>query len=250
MNGPIPAGRGATRFLPGALRAIACCLLLLGSSGCATMNAVDPRDPLEGFNRSVFSFNKFMDENLLNPVAETYKTVMPRPVSRGITNIFSNINDVVVIINDLLQLKLGQAVSDIARLVFNSTIGLGGFFDVSTHLGLPKHHEDFGKTLARWGFGSGPYLVAPFFGPTTLRDAAGFAVDAALLSPVAYIPADIHRAGVLSLNYVDFRADLLSAGRILEDAALDEYEFVKNAWLERRASQIRGGEPEPLPEEF
>jgi phospholipid-binding lipoprotein MlaA len=209
------------------------------ASGCATTGGVaDPRDPIEGFNRSMYSFNTFMDDNLFDPLGRAYRAVLPDFMDRGISNMFSNLGDVAVIANDILQGKIGQAVSDIARVVFNTTIGIGGFFDVSSHIGLPKHDEDLGQTLGRWGIGPGPYLVAPFFGPTTLRDAAGFGVQSTFLYPVAYVNNDAYRAGLMSLNYMDFKADLLSAGEILEEAALDEYDFVKNAYLERRENQV------------
>ena len=212
-------------------------LLVLLLNGCATMGTGDPRDPLEKVNRSVYSFNEFMDKHLFDPVGNVYQTITPDIVDKGISNMFSNVKDLSVIANDILQFKLGQAVSDLARLVFNSTIGLLGFFDVSSHIGLPKHEEDFGQTLAFWGFGSGPYLMIPFLGPATVRDATGFGVDT-LLNPVTYINNDIHRAGLMSLNYVDYKADLLSAGELISEAALDEYEFVKNAYFEKRENLI------------
>ena len=193
---------------------------------------------MEGFNRSMYGFNDFMDEHLFDPLGRAYQAVLPDFLDRGISNMFSNLGDVGVIANDILQFKIGQAVSDIARVVFNTTIGIGGFFDVSSHIGLPKHNEDLGQTLGRWGVGPGPYLVAPFFGPMTLRDAAGFGVQSTFLMPVSYVGNDAYRAGLMSLNYVDYKADLLSAGRILGEAALDEYDFVKNAYLERRQNQI------------
>lgn len=216
--------------------------------GCATTGATDPRDPLEGFNRSVHRFNDAMDRALFNPISRTYKAVLPEIVDRGITNFFSNLGDVAVIANDILQGKGDQAVSDIARVVFNTTIGIGGFFDVSSRIGLPKHDEDLGQTLATWGVGSGPYLVMPFLGPTTLRDAAGFGIQTTFLYPVSYVEHDGYRAGLLALNYVDFKADLLSAQRILDDAGVDSYDFVKNAYLERRENLIHDREFTPFEE--
>lgn len=214
-------------------------LFAILAGGCATTGGVaDPRDPLEGFNRSVYGFNEFMDEHLFDPLGRAYQAVLPNFLDRGISNMFSNLGDVGVIANDILQGKLGQAVQDIARVVFNTTLGIGGFFDVSSRIGLPKHDEDLGQTLGRWGIGPGPYLVAPFFGPMTLRDAAGFGVQSTFLYPVSYVGNDAYRAGLMSLNYVDYKADLLSAGRIIGEAALDEYEFVKNAYLDRRQNQI------------
>lgn len=223
------------------LKACRLSLFVLLLAGCATMGTGDPRDPLENVNRSVYSFNEFMDDHLFDPISNVYQALTPGIVDRGISNVFSNIKDISVIANDILQLKLGQAVSDLARLVFNSTIGLLGFFDISSHIGLPKHHEDFGQTLARWGFGSGPYLVLPFLGPATVRDAAGYGVDT-LINPVAYINNDAYMAGLMSLNYVDYKADLLSTGELIAEAALDEYEFIKNAYFEKRENLIHDRE--------
>jgi len=214
-------------------------VLLAVLNGCASLGTGDPRDPIENVNRSIFSFNEFMDEHLFDPIGRTYKKIVPGFLDRGITNFFSNIDDITVIANDILQFKLDQTVSDLARFVFNSTIGIGGFFDVSSHIGLPKHHEDLGQTLAVWGFGPGPYLVAPLLGPTTVRDATGFAVQNTLLSPVGYINNDGYRAGIMSTAFIDVKADLLSAMELIGEAALDRYEFTKNAYLERRESQVR-----------
>jgi phospholipid-binding lipoprotein MlaA len=216
--------------------------------GCATTGANDPRDPLENFNRSVYRFNETMDRAVFNPISRTYQAVLPDFVDRGISNVFSNLGDVPVIANDILQGKGGQAVSDFARVVFNTTIGIGGFFDVGSRIGLPKHDEDLGQTLATWGVGSGPYLVMPFLGPTTLRDAAGFGIQTTFLYPVSYVEHDGYRAGLLALNYVDFKADLLSAQRILDDAGVDSYDFVKNAYLERRENLIHDREFTPFEE--
>ena len=133
-------------------------------------------------------------------------------------------------------------MSDVARFLFNSTLGILGFFDVASNMDFPKHNEDFGQTLGVWGFGPGPYLVAPFFGPTSLRDMARVPVDGALLNPIFYLDNDMVRAGLLSLNYVDFRSDLLTTQDLVEEAAIDEYEFIKNAYFQRRESQVRDSE--------
>lgn len=227
-------------------------LVFLLLSGCATMDTVDPRDPFEQANRTVYSFNEFMDEHLFDHVSHFYQDITPDLVDRGISNMFSNVRDISVIANDFLQFKLGQAISDVARVVFNSTIGLLGFFDVSSHIGLPKHNEDFGQTLAYWGVGSGPYLVLPFLGPSTVRDGIGYGVDS-LINPVSYIGTDASSAGLMALNYVDFKADLLSTGNLIAEAALDKYEFVKNAYLERRNNMVHDreySEPEFDEKEF
>lgn len=217
-------------------------LMSLSLGGCATIGGTDSRDPFEGFNRGVHSFNKAIDTAIINPIGGIYRAITPDFVDRGVTNFFSNINDISVVANDLLQFKIAQAFSDAARFIFNTTLGLLGFFDVATHMDLPKHNEDFGQTLGSWGVGPGPYLVAPFFGPTSLRDTTRFAVDAALLNPIFYLDNDLLRAGLLSLNYVDFKSDLLTTSDLVEKAAIDEYEFIKNAYLERRHNQVHDSE--------
>jgi phospholipid-binding lipoprotein MlaA len=223
--------------------------LLTLASGCATTGAVDSRDPFEGFNRGVFKFNETMDNVLFTPLGKVYQAITPNPVDKGVTNFFSNLGDIAVVVNDLLQFKAGRAVSDAARFIFNSTIGLLGVIDVSTAMGLPKHNEDFGQTLAHWGVGSGPYLVMPLFGPTTLRDSTSLMVDKGFLNPVFYVDDTAVKSGLLTLNYIDFKADLLSADKLLEEAALDKYEFVKSAYFEKRANLINDGDVTGLPQE-
>ena len=214
---------------------------LLVAGACATTTANDPRDPLEGFNRGVYSFNQTMDKVLFDHVGKLYQAITPAFVDKGITNFFSNLNDLAVMVNDLLQFKINHALSDATRFIFNSTIGLAGFFDISSGVDLPKHDEDFGQTLAVWGIGSGPYLMVPFFGPSSFRDVTGQVVDRGILNPIFYINDDAIEAGFLTLNYVDFKADLLSARKLVGEAALDEYEFVKNAYFEKRENQIHDG---------
>ena len=225
-------------LFPGRMRLIICVAIVLFASGCATTGAYDERDPLEGLNRGVYSFNQGIDKILFNPLGKLYRAITPEFVDKGITNFFSNLNEISVIANDILQFKVKQAFSDAARFVFNSTLGLLGFFDVSSTMGLDKHDEDFGQTLGVWGVGSGPFLMAPFFGPTTLRDATGFIVDQGILNPVFYLDNDELRAGLLTINYIDFKSDLLITDKLIEDAALDEYEFIKNAYFNKRESQI------------
>ncbi|HSR62885.1 MAG TPA: VacJ family lipoprotein [Gammaproteobacteria bacterium] len=219
------------------LRIVTGLALLVLVSGCATTGG-DPRDPLEGLNRGIYTFNEAMDDALFDPLGKVYKAITPGFIDEGVTNFFSNLNDISVVVNDILQLKFNQAVVDTVRLFLNTTVGLLGINDIASEAGIPKNKEDFGQTLAYWGVGAGPYLVAPFFGPTTLRDAAGFAVDGGLLNPVFYLESTKAKAGLLSLNYVDFKADLLSAKEILGEAALDEYEFLKNAYFEKRRTLI------------
>jgi phospholipid-binding lipoprotein MlaA len=222
-------------------RTVCILVLIISVSGCATTGSADPRDPWEGFNRGVFSFNETMDDAIFTPIGNLYQTITPEFVDRGVTNFFNNLNDIAVVVNDILQFKIDQALSDASRFIFNSTIGLAGFFDVSTPMGLPKHDEDFGQTLAYWGVGSGPFLMVPFFGPATIRDTLGLAVDNGVLNPIFYLDNTELKAGLLTLNYVDFKADLISAKKLVEEAAIDEYEFVKNAYFEKRANQISDG---------
>ncbi len=227
--------------------ALIICTLLF--SGCATIEGPpNPDDPYESYNRSMFAFNDTVDTYIMKPVAKGYQAITPDPVDKGITNFFSNLDDIFVIINDLLQLKLGRAVSDTSRFVVNSTVGLLGFIDVASDIGLPKHEEDFGQTMGYWGVGSGPYLVLPFFGPSNIRDTAGFVVDAEMSLNVIYDDmSDAHQYGLISLYYIDRRADLLKASDIIEETALDPYSFIRDAWMQRRRNLIYDGNP---PDDF
>ena len=236
-------------LLLGRLRLIICVVLLIFISGCATTGVKDERDPIEGFNRSMYSFNQGIDKVLFNPIAKLYQAITPDFVEKGISNFFNNIDDISIIANDILQLKIGQAYMDTARFVFNSTLGLAGFRDVSSQMGLEKHDEDFGQTLAVWGVGAGPYLVVPIFGPTTLRDSTSLVVDDVLLNPVTYLNNnDALKAGILTINFIDIKADLLITNDLVDEAALDQYEFTKNAYFSKRESQINDGRLEPLPD--
>ena len=223
-------------------------LSLLFLSACATTGALDERDPWEGFNRGVYSFNTAMDTVLFDPVAKIYDFITPDVIDNGVSNVFSNIGQIAVIANDILQFKFEQAANDTVRFLINSTFGLFGFFDV---LGssLPSSEEDFGQTLAHWGVSSGPYLVMPFLGSTTVRDGIGFAIDGIAFSPISYIDNDLTRAGLMSLNFIDIKSDLLSAVDLIGEAAIDEYEFVKNLYFERRSNQINDNEFADFPEE-
>ncbi len=227
------------------MRRFAAALLCLALAGCATVNGpTEPHDPLESFNRAVYQFNDGLDRAVLRPAAETYEAVVPRPINTGITNFFSNLDDVVVLANDLLQVKFRQAASDFGRITFNTTFGLAGLIDVATHMDLPKHEEDFGQTLAYWGVGSGPYLVLPFYGPSTVRDTVGLAADMQI-DPVWHIDDDGARYGTVVLRTVDIRAGLLGATRIMEETALDPYIFIRESYLQRREHLIHDGNPPP-----
>ena len=223
-------------------------LLLLGGNalltGCATPGPPVESDPWEGFNRAVYGFNKTADETLIKPIATGYKNATPAFVNRGITNFFSNLDDVIVIANQILQGKPQEAVSDFSRLVWNTTAGLAGFIDVATHMDLPKHNEDFGQTLGRWGYTPGPFLMLPFLGPSTARDTIGLIPDWFVFDPVNYSGASFsQRMGLLAIKFIDIRADLLSASTIVDTAALDEYTFIRDAFLQRRQYLIYDGNP-------
>lgn len=213
-------------------------LALLG--GCASTG--DPRDPLEPLNRGIYKFNDGVDTVLIKPAAEVYKDVLPPLVRTGVSNVFSNLNDVIVALNNLLQGKLEAALSDIGRVLINTTAGLLGIFDVATEAGLEKHDEDLGQTLGWWGVGDGPYLVLPFLGPRNLRDTVGLVGDYKV-DPVTYIEPSRDRNVVQGARIVARRSELLGASRILEVAAIDEYEFVRDAYLQRRRNLIFDGNP-------
>lgn len=208
------------------------------------------RDPLENFNRSVYRFNEQTDRYVLKPVAKAYQAVVPKPVRKGVSNFFSNLHDPAVMLNNLLQGKPKQAVSDLGRVLVNSTIGIAGLFDVATKMGMEKHNEDFGQTLAVWGVGEGPYLVLPFFGPSNLRDGAALPVDWETYPP-NHMEEQSTRNKLLVVEVVDKRAQYLDAGDILEQAAgQDPYIFVREASRQRRRSLVHDGNPpqaEPPP---
>lgn len=215
-------------------------LTMLG--GCASTG--NPRDPIEPLNRGVYQFNDALDKVLLKPAAEVYRGVLPQFVRTSVSNIFSNINDVIVALNNLLQGKFIDSVSDVGRIAVNSTIGVLGIFDVATHFGLEKHDEDFGQTLGYWGIGDGPYLVLPFFGPRNLRDTVGLFVDYKT-DPITYIDPTRDRNIVQGVRIVNRRSELLETSKILETAALDPYEFVRDAYIQRRRNLVHDGSPPP-----
>ena len=220
-------------------------ILLLGlNTGCTTLDGpANPDDPFESFNRSMYSFNETLDEYAMKPIAQGYQAVTPDAVDSGITNFFSNLGDVLVLINELLQLKIEDAIATSARIVFNSTFGLFGLIDVATDFGLPKHEEDFGQTLGYWGVDSGPYLVLPFFGPSSIRDGIGLAADFTELDLVYDDMSAKDTYSLLALKYVDKRADLLKAKDIVDETAPDPYAFIRDAWVQRRLNQVYDGNP-------
>jgi phospholipid-binding lipoprotein MlaA len=229
---------------------VAAVSLLISLGGCSTVpdEYRDPRDPLESYNRGMHELNTTVDDALIKPVAKGYKAVTPEPLDRGITNFFNNIADVNSAVNNLLQFKLSRAGSDVGRVVTNSTVGLLGFFDVASNMGLPSYKEDFGQTLGYWGGEPSPYLVLPLLGPSTVRDTVGLTGDI-VVDPFFSINKNTVYWGFVVLRVVDTRADLLTASKILETAAVDPYSFVRDAYLQRRRNQIYDGNPPPDPYE-
>lgn len=207
--------------------------------GCATNS---PRDPLEPMNRAIYSFNDGVDTALIQPVAKGYRAVLPMFVRTGVSNVFANINDVLIALNNLLQGKLVNAISDVGRVLINTTVGVAGIFDVATHFGLEKHNEDFGQTLGYWGVGDGPYLVLPLIGPSNLRDAVARVVDFKT-DPITYVRSMRLRNSLWGTRALSQRADLLDTSKILEIAALDPYEFLRDAYLQRRRNLVYDGAP-------
>ena len=223
-----------------------CIVVVSFLSGCATVpsdSGSDPRDPIESFNRQVFEFNDVVDRAVLKPVAQAYKFVLPEPVRDCISNVFSNFREPSNAVNNLLQGKPVDAVSDTCRFVVNSTIGLLGCFDPARQMGLEKHSEDFGQTLGRWGIGSGPYLVVPILGPSSLRDAIGIYGAEPYLDPNFYINNIPVRNSILGTRVVNQRAELLQADDLISGAALDKYRFIRDGYLQRRQNQVYDGNP-------
>ncbi len=219
-------------------------LLLAGfvlSGQVLAESAKNTEDPWEGVNRKVFAFNEKMDQYALKPVAKGYKAVTPDPVERGISRMFSNVGEVINILNDVLQGKFKQAGNDTGRLVINTTIGLVGFFDVADNFGLPKGDgEDFGQSMGYWGVGTGPYVVIPLFGPMTVRDAPGRVVDR-LVNPIAQIDHVPTRNQIYGVEVISLRADLLEAEKLIRG---DRYSFIRDAYLQRRKFLVTDGQVE------
>lgn len=230
-----------------ALTMAAASLALLVTSGCATGPDRKPGDPFEPANRAIFTFNDKLDTYIAQPVAKGYQKVTPQPLRQAITNFFSNIGDVDNFANNVLQLKITDAVQDLMRIAMNTTFGLGGLIDFATAAGLPKHHQDFGLTMGHYGMPAGPYLVLPLFGPSSVRDGIGMAVDVKF-NVINYFEPAVRNPMYLA-QFISARADLLGATDLLKQAALDPYSFVRDAYRQQRESLIRGsrGNNAPLP---
>lgn len=197
----------------------------------------NPRDPLEGFNRAMFSFNEGVDEAVLKPVAQAYQSVLPSFLQTAIGNFFGNVGDVWTAVNNLLQGRVTDGVNDIMRVAVNTTFGLGGLIDIASAGGMPKHREDFGQTLGAWGVRSGPYVMLPLLGASTLRDTIATPVDFKGDILMSQTSTAVSNASTV-LRFVDKRASVLDASKLIEEAALDKYVFIRDAYLQRRASQV------------
>lgn len=230
------------------LRAFAMIFVLVAAAACSTVQTPSTADPYESMNRSVFTFNDALDRAIVKPVAKGYQAALPSPVRGCITNFFSNVGDVFIGINNLLQGKVKDAGGDFCRVALNSTVGILGLFDVATDLGLPKHNEDFGQTFGRWGADAGPYLVLPVFGPSSVRDGAGFVMDS-LTNPLRQVDDTAVRNSLVGTRIVDQRSELLSTTDTVDSLALDRYSFVRDAYLARRRSLVFDGNPPPQPVE-
>lgn len=214
---------------------LGCGLVLLFLFGCA--------GGLEGYNRGMYKVNKTVDKYTLKPIAQGYRAITPDPVEKGVNNFFNNVGEVGTMANSVLQGKLHNAAASSARLVWNTTIGLGGLLDVATAMNIKAHQEDFGQTLRTWGVPAGPYLVLPLLGPSTVTDSVGLAVDN-YFSPInQYDDWSDHsvREGLVVLQNINKRAQLLDAEKLIENASTDEYTFVKNAYLQKRKALTRDG---------
>lgn len=196
------------------------------------------KDPLEKFNRVMYNFNDFFDHAVLKPVATLYSTIVPKPLCKGISNAFSNINNVPTIINDLLQFNFYQTASDSWRLAINTTVGIGGLFDFAKDMGLERNSEDFGLTLAHWGYKNSTYLVVPFLGPSTIRDAVAWPINYYYFTIYPRIHPQRLRYALYGLDVVSMRADLLRYQDVMDQAAIDKYVFMRNAYLQNRAYKI------------
>ena len=221
--------------------------LLLASlllTGCSSISGLSKyaqqKDPLEPFNRSVYVFNDTLDKAVIKPVAQGYSAVTPTPVKNMVNNFFSNLDDVVVTVNDLLQFKFRQAASDGSRVAFNSTFGVFGLFNVVDK--LEKHNEDFGQTLGYWGVPSGPYLMLPFFGPSSIRDGSGLYADS-FVSVIGRTKNMSARNRDWLAQGVNTRAGLLEGEKVLDEAVIDRYSFLRDAYLQRRQSLVYDGNP-------
>ncbi len=228
LGGCATTGAPSTAALPG------------GSAVAAAAGGtfeINPIDPWERWNRRVYGVNDAIDTAVVRPVAETYTKVVPSPVRRAVSNFFGNFGDAWSFVNHLLQGQLESAMVSIVRVGTNTSLGIGGLIDIAGEAGVDRRSTDFGQTLGVWGVPSGPYMVLPVFGPSTVRETAAFVPDRAV-GPTLIVDGTAAKAAVTSVNVVDTRATLLPATRLLDSIALDKYVFVRDAYLQRRQNAI------------
>jgi phospholipid-binding lipoprotein MlaA len=206
-------------------------------AGCATGPNANPRDPFEPYNRSMTNFNDGLDRVLLKPVATAYVNVTPSPLRTGVTNFFGNLQDAWTFVNSVLQLRPQKAAESLTRVGVNTFFGFGGIFDLASELSIPRHTEDLGRTLGRWGVPSGPYVVLPLFGPSTVRDALTFPLETGY-DPVSHIDPSGTRYAVTGLRLINSRSKFLRLGSLLDEASLDKYTFTRDAFLAKRNSDV------------
>ena len=223
----------------GALVRLAAWLVLVLLTGCATVAHPNPDDPLESYNRSMTQFNEKVDAAVLKPVATAYKEAVPALVRTGVSNFFANIGDAWSFVNNVLQLRGEAAASSFMRFNVNTVMGLGGVLDVASEMGMERYKQDFGLTLGHWGMGTGPYLVLPILGPSTVRDTFALPVDWWGTS-LTYVDPVSARNSLYALRAVDARANLLRASSVLDSAALDKYSFTRDVFLQVRSQQAAG----------
>lgn len=223
----------ASRLLASLLATLSFALL----AGCATVAQPNPRDPWEGLNRATHQFNEGVDTVVLKPVATFYREAVPPLVRTGVSNFFGNLGDAWSAVNSLLQFRLQNAEENFARFHMNTMFGVFGIFDVASDAGIERHREDFGQTLGRWGVPAGPYLVLPLLGPSTLRDAVALPVDWKY-DLVSQIDPNSARNATYGVRAVDTRSNLLRVSGVLDEAALDKYSFVRDAFLQRRRAEV------------
>lgn len=238
----LPLTSIATKKIANCVRWTGAATAFVLMAGCATGPNANPADPFEPLNRSISSFNDGVDEAVLIPAATAYRNVLPSPVRTGVNNFFGNLGDVWSFANSVMQLRLQNSAETFMRVNVNTLFGLGGLLDIATEAGIDRHKEDFGQTLGRWGVPSGPYLVLPVLGPSTVRDAAALPIDSKgdLVGAVHDIPV---RNSMYVLRVVDMRSNFLRATQLLGDAALDKYSFTRDVYLQRRANEIYNGDP-------
>lgn len=215
---------------------------------CATIPEGEirsPRDPWESMNRTTFEFNEKLDRFVMKPAAQGYSFIVPELVRDGISNMISNVLDVPTAVNDLLQGKPQDSVDDLSRVLINTTMGIGGIFDVATAGGMEKRREDFGQTFATWGIESGPYLVLPVFGASTVRDTVGLGVDIMTDPLFQLIKNRPLNLSITAIRFIDVRTKYLDGGDLLDQIVLDKYTFTRDTYFQRRRSLIKDGGDEP-----